>query len=291
MTIKQALQTGTHTLTSSSTAHLDCEVLLSNILECDKSYFISHSDRELEQEQENTYQDYLKQRQAGKPIAYITNEKEFFGRSFYVDERVMIPRPETEEMLEDAIDLITNSPEPTTILDLGTGSGAIAISVALELPDREIIGLDISQNALDIAQINQNKYPCKNLQFIESDLLSELPKNLMNLKNPQAPIIILANLPYIGTETNSFVSEETDHYEPHLALYGGNDGLELYRKTWQQLKAKSLKLKALFMEIGFSQAETIEKEARTAFPDYDFEIKTDLAGLPRTAILMTSSSD
>ena len=88
-----------------------------------------------------------------------------------------------------------------------------------------------------------------------------------------------------STDSNNYVSEETDKYEPHLALYGGSDGLELYRRTWHQIKTKNYDLRSMFMEIGFSQAEQIEKEAREVFPDYDFEIKNDLAGLARTAIL------
>lgn len=304
MTVHQTLKTAKIRLKDSPTPQLDAELLLCLVLKCEKSFLISHPEKKLRQEQNSLYNYFIHERQQGKPLAYITNNKEFYGREFFVDERVMIPRPETEEMLEDALEFIKNikiisppfkgemSNEEKTegvispiIIDLGTGSGAIAITLALELPDKQIIGLEISKDALEVAKINHKKYPCKNLTFLESDLLSELPKALKTLKVPKAPIAILANLPYIGTETNHFVSEETDKYEPHLALYGGPDGLELYRKTWKQLQTTNYQLQTMYMEIGFSQAEKIEKEAQKAFPDYKIEIKDDLAGLPRTAII------
>lgn len=280
MTIQETLQTAKSELANSSTPLLDAEILLAFVLQKDRSLFLSQPEKTISESQKEVFQKLIEQRKNGKPIAYITHEKEFFGRSFYVDERVLIPRPETEEIVEDVLEYLREHPEVKTVIDLGTGSGAIAITLAHELSDRSIIALEISPEALQVAQINQDRYPCKNLQIIESDLLTKLPPTTYHL-----PTSILANLPYIGTETNRFISEETEKYEPHLALFGGMDGLELYRRTWQQIKEKNLNLTALFMEIGFSQAEQIETEARAAFPDYEFEIKNDLAGLPRTAVL------
>lgn len=282
MNIQEALSLGKEELKHSSTISLDAELILSQILKYNRADLISQSKKEISPNDESLYKSFIQERANGKPIAYIIQEKEFFGRSFFVDKRVMIPRPETEMMVEDAIELICSEPEPGTIIDLGTGSGAIGITMALELPDHQVIGLDISAKTLEVATINHKTHPCENLTLIESDLLSGLPKSLNN-----KPLTILANLPYIGTESNNFVSNETDRYEPHLALYGGPDGLDLYRRTWKQIKAKKLKISALLMEIGFSQAEIIEKECREAFPDYHFEIKEDLAGLARTAVLST----
>ncbi|MGE3278508.1 MAG: peptide chain release factor N(5)-glutamine methyltransferase [Candidatus Altimarinota bacterium] len=288
MTIKDLLVHSSSALKNSSTPTLDAELLLAHVLKKDRSYLISHSEESLTEVQVKHFEELVTQRKNGKPIAYITHEKEFFGHSFYVDERVLIPRPETEEIVEDVIEFAKKNPEVKTIIDLGTGSGAIAITLAHELPDHEIIALEISSEALEVAKTNLQRYPSNNLQFIQSDLLSKLPA--LSRAEPRdttyhLPATILANLPYIGTETNRFISEETEQYEPHLALFGGSDGLELYRRTWQQIKEKKLNLQALFMEIGFSQAERMEKEARAAFPEYHFEIKHDLAGLPRTAVL------
>jgi len=286
MTIAQAKSEGIKVLSNSATAALDTELLLTQVMKCDRAYLISHDEGALSSEQELNFSKLISERATGKPIAYIIKNKEFFGRDFYVDERVMIPRPETEEMVEDALLKIKannkkSDGEKSTIIDLGTGSGAIAITVAILCPELEVFGLDISDEALDVAKINHKRYPSQNLKFIESDLLSNLPSTI-----DDRPLTILANLPYIGTESNHFVSEETDQFEPHLALYGGNDGLDLYRRTWEQLKTKNLVLKALYMEIGFSQAEQIKKEASDAFPDYLVEIKNDLAGLPRTLIII-----
>lgn len=278
MTIKELLLRASNELSKSSTPLLDAEILLAYVLKKDRSYLISHSEEVLSEDHLKAFYELLGERKNGKPIAYITNEKEFFGRSFFVDERVLIPRPETEEIVEDVIEFAKKHPDVKTIIDLGTGSGAIAISLAQELPNHQIIALEISPDALEVAQKNHKSFPCKNLQFIESNLFT-------SYQPTSEPVAILANLPYIGTETNRFISEETEKYEPHLALFGGQDGLELYRKTWRQIKEKKLNLAALFMEIGFSQVESISKEAREAFPEYHFEIKNDLAGLPRTAVL------
>jgi len=283
MKIKEALSQAKQQLKSSPTASLDSEVLLRHSLSCERSELISRSEEELTKEQFESFQTDLKDRQKGKPIAYIIQEKEFYGRNFFVDERVLIPRPETEEMLEDALEFLKAHPKSKTVIDLGTGSGCIAITLALELPDREIIGLELSKKALEVAEINKKKHDCKNLKFFESDLLSALPTS--NFPFPT----ILANLPYIGTSSNHFVSDETETYEPHVALFGGEDGLELYRRTWQQIKDIKLDIAAMFMEIGFSQVESITKEAQEAFPAYHFEVKNDLAGLPRTAILKKQS--
>lgn len=280
MTIQQALQIAKKELANSSTPLLDGEILLAFVLQKDRSFLLSHPEETLSEAQIEAFKNHIEDRKNGKPVAHITHEKEFFGRTFYVDERVLIPRPETEEMVEDALTFLKENPELKTVIDLGTGSGAIAITLAHELPDRSIIALEISPEALQVAGINHKRFPCKNLQLIESDLLSKLPPTTYQL-----PTTLLANLPYIGTENNRFISEETERYEPHLALFGGSDGLELYRRTWQQIKEKNINVAALFMEIGFSQAEQIEREARAAFPDYEFEIKNDLAGLPRTAVL------
>ncbi|MDP3975690.1 MAG: peptide chain release factor N(5)-glutamine methyltransferase [bacterium] len=281
MTIHQALSLSRELLNRSSTPQLDSELLLCHVLGCEKTELITQSERELTTEQLELFKKCVQERAAGKPVEHITHRKEFFGREFYIDERALIPRPESEEMVEVALEFLRARPELKTTIDLGSGSGAIGMSIALELPERQVIGLEISEKALEVAKINQQKHSCPNLTLIQSDLLDQLPPTSSSM-----PLCIIANLPYIGTQTHHFVSDEADRYEPHIALYGGQDGLELYRRTWRQIKEKNLNLAALFMEIGFSQAEQMEKEAKAAFPNHQFELKTDLAGLPRMAILL-----
>ncbi|MDF2379540.1 MAG: peptide chain release factor N(5)-glutamine methyltransferase [Candidatus Gracilibacteria bacterium] len=283
MTIQSLLVETKQTLSSkSSTPTLDAELLLSFVLNQKREYLITHHDEYIEEHELKHFKELIKKRIKGTPLAYLTEEKEFFGRTFFVDERVLIPRPETEEMLEDAIHYISSHPEVSTLIDLGTGSGCLAISLALQFPKHQVVGLEISSSALEVAKKNADRHAATNLRLIQSDLLKDYPSTL---KESSSPVCILANLPYIGTTTNNYLSDETKEHEPDLALFGGKDGLELYRKTWQQIKKTPLKLSALYMEIGFSQAEQMEKEATKAFPQLKYELKNDLAGLPRTAVL------
>lgn len=293
MTIREALQYGKSMLHAiSATALLDKEILLCHTLHCTKELLIKEPDRLLKAGELRLFKKLIAERSTGKPIAYITHEKEFYGRNFYVDERVLIPRPETEEMVEEALHFLTNNQprdkargrQPTTIIDLGTGSGCIAISVALEHPGSKIIGLDISTDALAVARKNAKLLKCKNVKFLHSDLLSALKPKTYKLKPKTC---ILANLPYIGTSTNRFISAETHRFEPHLATFGGPDGLDLYRRTFSQIKNMNLNVAAMFMEIGWSQGEAIKKEALQAFPSGHVEIKHDLAGLPRMIIMIS----
>lgn len=309
MTIREALQFGKSQLCKTSgTGLLDTEILLCNTLHCTKELLIKEPERELKSSQLRRFQMLISERASGKPIAYMTHEKEFFGRKFYVDERVLIPRPETEEMVEEAIRFLTeNQPrgkargrQPITIIDLGTGSGCIAITVALELPDWQVIGLDISREALTVARKNAKRLNCSNVKFLHSDLLSAIPTIVCHSDRPRGfargsggipsaseeKLVVLANLPYIGTHTNRFISAETDRFEPQLAIYGGPDGLDLYRRTFAQIKEMGLNVAAMFMEIGFSQAEAISKEVKKTFPEHQLQIKNDLRGFPRMAILL-----
>jgi len=301
MFIKDALKNGKELLKNSSTTNIDTELILCHVLSCKRSDLIKNPDQELTKEEEDKFKELIEERSKGKPIAYIIHEKEFYGRPFYVDERVLIPRPETEEMVEESIKYLKNHPEIKTIIDLGTGSGCIAITLALEFQERSIIGLDISKDALDVANRNKRRHNCKNIILLKSNLLSivinpknhKQPKNLKDLnyfKDPKNPICIIANLPYIGTKTNHFVSEETKIYEPNEALYGGKDGLDLYRKTWKEIKENKINLACLFMEIGSeNQGMTIKKECSELFPKHTFQIKKDLAGIPRIAQLKSTT--
>lgn len=280
MTVQQALQKGTNLLADFPTANLDAELLLAHQLDRSRTWLISHSHELLEPHVQQGYMQLLEARLRGKPIAYLLQMKAFYGRDFYVDERVLIPRPETEEMLEDAIRFLEQHPEETHLIDLGTGSGCLAISLAHHFPDRKVLGLEVSSQALEVAHENAQRYPSKNLELLESDLLSQLPTDWQ-----EESLTVLANLPYIGREKNHFISEEAEAHEPHVALFGGHDGLELYRQTWKQMQEMGLKIRILYMEIGFSQVQDISTSAKEAFPTAELIVKEDLAGLPRTVIV------
>ncbi len=276
MTIFEWLKTSQTELQNSPTARLDCEILLCHMLNKQKSYLITHEQEELNHQQEEQLRELVEKRKAGMPIAYLIQSKAFFGRNFYVDENVLIPRPETEELLEKALEILKKERGTGTILDLGTGSGALAISIALELPQREVMAIDISDEAIEVAEKNQKTYPCDNLSFIHDDLLSNLDGERVS-----QPLSIIANLPYIGSETHRHLSEETEKYEPSTALYGGPDGLDLYRRLWKQLDDKKLEFTFLIMEISDSQANIAQQEAQEAFPNKQVKVLKDLSGQRR----------
>ena len=283
MTIREVIQFGVETLRGSSpTPQLDIELLLGYILEKDKEYLFTHPENKITKALLGKFKKILEKRRKGVPIAHLTHLQEFFGINFYVDQDVLIPRPETEEVVEDAV---SASKELNTnlFLDVGTGSGCIAIAIASILPDSQVIALEISKKAVRVAKKNIKKQKLeKQIKLLRSDLFSKLPKKYIS-----SPKIIVANLPYIGTNTNNFVSNEVKTYEPAEALFGGEDGLDCYRDLMQQIIDKKLFFQAMFFEIGFSQTEVIEQEVLKFFPQAKVEILKDLAGFPRTVKILS----
>lgn len=264
MKIKDLLQTGGNSL--------EKEVLLAHILNKSREFLLANPDYDISNESCIRFYEKIRGHERGVPIAYLTKHKEFFGLPFFVDERVLIPRPETEFLVEKVIDLVTSDIRLKRIVDIGTGSGNIAVSLAKHLKSAEIFATDISDKALEVAKINAKKHDVV-VSFIKSDLLEELKEMEFD--------IIVANLPYIGTETNTFVSKETQAHEPHVALYGGSDGLELYEKLFNQVED----FKYLLGEIGFMHREALEEFFKNYFPDAECEILPDLAGLDRYFII------
>lgn len=264
MKIQDLLQTGG--------SSLEKEILLSHILSKSREFLFANPDYDVSNESCVRFYENIRGHERGVPIAYLIKHKEFFGLPFYVDERVLIPRPETEFLVEKIIQLVGSDSSLKKIVDVGTGSGNIAVSLAKNLKDVEIFATDISDKALEVAKINADKFRVV-ISFIKSDLLEELKEMKFD--------IIVANLPYIGTETNSFLSRETEKHEPHLALFGGADGLELYEKLFQQVKD----FKFLMGEIGFMHREALEILFKKYFPGAECEILKDLAGLDRYFII------
>lgn len=264
MQIKDLLQTGGTTL--------EKEVLLANLLGKSREFLISNSDFEVSNEQSERFYSLIRSHDRGVPIAYLIKHKEFYGLPFFVDSRVLIPRPETEFLVDKVIELVKEDPSLKRIVDIGTGSGNIACSVAKHAKGVEIFATDVSDKALEVAKVNAEKNDVT-VSFIKSDLLDELKEMEFD--------IIVANLPYIGTETNSFVSKETEEHEPHVALFGGEDGLELYEKLFEQIED----FKYLMGEVGFMHREALKKLFKKHFPNSKCEILKDLAGLDRYFII------
>lgn len=202
----------------------------------------------------------------GVPLEYITNSKGFYELDFYVNENVLIPRPETEILVQTAIDL--NLPENFTAIDIGTGSGCIAISLASKYPNSNWLAVDISDKALDVANKNANIHGIKNINFLASDLLSNVPNKKFTL--------ITANLPYIGLDKYSGVCIDTKRYEPNLALFSGSDGLDLYRQLSNSLKVKNIEFDYLLAEFADDQGMDLISVFKKDFPDYNYKLIKDL---------------
>lgn len=219
-------------------------------------------------------------RGADVPKQYRQGYVEFYKLKLKVDERVLIPRPETELLVDEAIKYCNLSPVPCTLLDIGTGSGCIAISLAKNLPKARIFATDISSEALGVAKANAklNKVE-KRIFFLKSDLLSEVTGSAD---------IIVTNLPYIPGSRIPYLARSVKDFEPWLALDGGPDGFALYRKLFTQIKKKNLGPKIIITEIdeshdGFDRIALTE--AKKYFPKAAVEIKLDLAKKPRILII------
>lgn len=264
MDIKRALEWGAGTL-ESGTKLLDTEVLLAHVLEKRREYINAHPERPLNIVERKLYKKIIQKRRQGKPVAYLTGKKEFFGLEFLVTKDCLIPRPETEMLVSEAIKLAKNYENPR-ICDVGTGSGAIAIALARHVAGARVTATDISKKALDLARKNAQAHN-EDITFIQCDLL---PDGRFD--------IVVANLPYLR-ENDTGISEETRKYEPHLALFGGGkDGLSLYKKLFGDIEGRTSKPDCVLGEFGQGQEEAI----KTMLPDA--EIKNDLAGIPRLFI-------
>lgn len=219
-----------------------------------------------------------------KPKQYIQGYTEFYKLKFKVNEDVLIPRPETELLVDYVLDFCLHQ-EPTTnhqltILDIGTGSGNIAISLAKNLPQAKIIATDLSKEALVVAKENAQAHGVENhIIFIQSDLLSDIDP-LKHNTDP-IPLIIVTNLPYIPTDRINYLDSSVKDFEPFVALDGGSDGFEAYRRLFAQINQKGLKPKLLIGEIDYTHAEVALQEAQKYFPKAEVEIKKDLAHLQR----------
>lgn len=270
----------------------DAEILASFLLNKTREHILSHPEIKINASLYNKFKALEKKRLNNYPIAYLIGQKEFYSLNFKVNNHVLVPRPETEIMVDNIIDIFEQDldnygksvkiTEPL-IIDIGTGSGAIIISIASELKrlfpnnfkDFEFKAVDISVTALKIAKHNAKSYQLnKTIRFYRGNLLNPI-KRLMAERN----LIITANLPYL-TPTQVKESPSISR-EPKIALVAGNDGLKYYRKLCEQLKNIKYKSLTLFCEIDPSQSDLITSLAKDYFPQAKLEIIKDLAGLDR----------
>ena len=252
MKIEDLLRIGLEELKNIDEADLKLKMILSDLLKEDKSYLVIHKDREISGNIEAEFLKSVERLKQGEPVQYIIGKTEFYGLEFNVNSNVLIPQPDTEILVEEVIDIYnknySNYNENITILDLCTGSGAIAVSLKKNLENIEVFASDISTKALEIAKKNANKNNTE-ITFIESDLFENI-----NTKFD----IIVSNPPYIERDVLKTLSEEVKH-EPVLALDGGEDGLEFYRKIAKDAKSYLKENGILAIEIGFDQKDSVIK--------------------------------
>jgi release factor glutamine methyltransferase len=278
VTLKQALSRARSILAENNIedAPLEGELLLGHALKISRTQLYLDLDHELSPRQEQTLWRLVERRLNGEPTAYITTHREFYGLDFYVDPRVLVPRPESELLVEIALGLAQNHPL-STIADIGTGCGAIAISLALELPQVKIYATDISAPALKVALVNCQKYGViDRVRLLHGDMLDPLPE----------PVdLIIANLPYVKESEIDGVK-----FEPQLALDGGSDGTERIRQLCRQAGSKLRPGGSLLLEIGQGQREAVTALLNTLLPDGEIEVTPDLSGIDRVIRLSLTAS-
>ena len=259
----------------------EAEILLSHALKKPREFVVTHPEFFVPWPEDFAFQRFVTDREAGKPLAYITGHKEFFGLDFIVNKDVLIPRPETELLVEKAADSIQNLSSETLLLDVGTGSGCIPIALTKtlkEIPLR-VFAFDISSKALAIAKKNAQKY-FSPIQFLRSDLLHEVLSHTSRFPL-NLPLVITANLPYLTKE--QVETEPSIQWEPIGALVADDNGLAQYKKLIEQIHQITLNIKNIpsifcFMEIDPQQSSSLTQFIHTVFPQAQVEVVKDLLG-------------
>lgn len=253
------------------------EWLMLHLLQLDRTSLMQQINKGMSSAEWDTYSQWIKRVGANEPYQYITGVEEFYGLEFIVSPDVLIPRPETEQLVENVLiyrNELWSEKEKVVAVDVGTGSGAIAISLALEGKLIEMTGVDLSLDALEIASRNASKHQAK-VKFLHSDLLNTL------IQTEQQVDIIVSNPPYIPLNQKELLDHNVVGFEPHMALFAEEDGLYFYRKIIEQAK-KVLKSKGMIaFEVGIDQAEQVAIIIKEHFPNAQCKIKKDLQGIDR----------
>ena len=300
-----------HGITQLRAAHiasdtLAAELLLLHATQRERTFLYSHPEAELTPDEARTYQNLLDRRISGVPVQHLTGKQEFWGLSFEVTSDVLIPRPETEHLIEVALDRLAlrelragrpnkNDGSGLLIADIGTGSGCIAIALAKELPQAQFVAADVSANALEVARRNAERFSVsRRIQFIESNLFEGLfslgyhwvspPEGSdSRFRIPQEPTLfdmVISNPPYIGRREAPSLSREVRDHEPELALYGGEEGYEFYASLIAQSASQLKPGGLLVLELGHDSLPAVHPllDAPTWT---NVSVTNDLAAIPR----------
>lgn len=254
---------------------LNAELLLMFVLGREKAYLYAHPERELTAEEQYRYDEVIRERARGCPTQYITGHQEFWGLDLLVSPAVLIPRPETEHVVETVLELAkqydAEPPGKLRLVDVGAGSGCIALALASELPQAEVHGGDISEEALEMARVNAARLGLdQRVRFRKSDLLAAFPQDIFDF--------VVSNPPYVGDSEADKVQKQVREFEPRIAVFSGEEGMDIYRRLIPQAR-EALKPGGWFVaEIGFSAEEKV-KELLTGWTDV--HVTADLQGIPR----------
>jgi len=267
--VRDALDSALIALTAAGcdTPRLDAELLLADAMGVDRAAIVSDPGRELAPEQARRFQTYAMRRAQREPVAYILGTKGFRTIDLLVDARVLIPRPETEHLVEAALDL----PQGARVADVGTGSGAVALALKAERRDLEVLATDASPDALAVARANAERLGL-DVELLEGDLLAPVGGPLD---------AVLSNPPYIADADRGTLAPDITHHEPEVALYGGRDGMAVIRRLAPQAAASGASMLAL--EVGFGQAGAVAEVVREA-GFADTRAIADLAGIERVVV-------
>lgn len=276
MTIAGALGWATNRLGASPTATIDARLLLQHVLQCPRPHLIAHGDELLTPEQHASFESLVARAARREPIPYLTGSAPFYGLEFAVSPAVLIPRPETELLVEAALRW-AGSRSALRVVDVGTGSGCIAVTLAKHLPGAEIVATDVSVEALELAQENAARHGvAARIAFVQGSLLEPLRMQ---------PDLVVANLPYISDDEWTELEGGVKWYEPADALRGGSTGLELVGLLLLQARSRLQAGGALFLEIGWRQGAAARSLAQEQFPQARIELIRDYGGHDRVLVI------
>ena len=284
VTVGDALAEGARRLAAAGCgeARLDAELLLAHALGVSRACLFAHPERRLSADQAASWQALIERRAGREPIAYILGHKEFYGLDLLVDRRVLVPRPETELLVERALQFAARHPVHT-VWDVGTGSGAVALALAWHLRQAQVVASDVSSAALQVAAANRRRLGLEGrVQLVRSDLLAAA----------RGPIdVVVANLPYLTAAERAQAMPEVSQYEPQVALDGGPQGLALVGRLLRQAAALDGPPALILVEIGARQGLPAVALARESLPQAAVALQRDLAGLDRALEILPSGGE
>lgn len=287
MTIKEALQTAGKQLqprkitcaADRNLGHLEAEILLAHVLKRDRAWLHAHGEKVFSAQFSVHFKKLIARRRKHEPIAYILGEKEFYGRQLKMTRGVLIPRPETELLVDLAKERVA-ADERLLFWDVGTGCGAVGVTLALEFPHATVLATDSSSRAIELANENAQRYEVADrMHFLRANRLDKTLERLIerHLRRYRLPLVVLGNLPYLPRTDARRLPADIIRYEPKQALFGGQDGLEIIRAYLEQLAASPFEPRVMWLEFDPPAASRLRRLALKLFPRANLRIHKDLA--------------